>query len=405
MAESLHVIEFFYVAHDQAGKRFTGSFKAESKAEALKLLSERYEIVTRLEHQTSSQRLNPFSGRVRGEDLLGFCETFSAMLEGGINLKRALDTIVGDTRNPALRNVIMDLSARVGGGDSLSQALGHHPNVFSGFFVHMVEAGESSGELPEMLRRVAAFLEKTEKMKDRVTAALTYPGVVLAFAGVMVAVILAFGVPYLQNLYDGLGIELPGATRFLVLVGNFMNDQVLLLVLSFLLFLWLFWRFLHNPKGRAFIDKAKLSLPPFSGLFELLYTGRFARTLALLYSSGIPLLSALGLTAKSVGNQVIAQSIEVTEEDLKAGGKLSDSLRLNPYFSEAAIGLIAAGEESGKLDQMLVKVADFYDRKADTKLEALTSIVEPLIMVVVGIVIGGIIVTLGLPFLTLASNF
>ena len=140
-------------------------------------------------------------------------------------------------------------------------------------------------------------------------------------------------------------------------------------------------------------------------MFELLYTGRFARTLALLYSSGIPLLSALGLTAKSVGNQVIAQSIEVTEEDLKAGGKLSDSLRLNPYFSEAAIGLIAAGEESGKLDQMLVKVADFYDRKADTKLEALTSIVEPLIMVVVGIVIGGIIVTLGLPFLTLASNF
>ena len=127
--------------------------------------------------------------------------------------------------------------------------------------------------------------------------------------------------------------------------------------------------------------------------------------MALLYSSGIPLLNALGLTARSVGNQLIAQSIEVTEEELKAGGRLSDSLRLNPFFSEAAIGLIAAGEESGTLDVMLLKVADFYDRKTDTKIESLTSIIEPLIMVVVGVVIGGIIVTLGLPFLTLASNF
>lgn len=405
MEEIVHVIEFFYVAHDNTGKRFTGSFKAESKAEALKLLSERYEIVTRLEHRTESRSLNPFAGRVRGDDLLGFCETFAAMLEGGINLKRALDTIVGDTRNPALRNVVMDLSARVGGGDSLSQALGHHSHIFGGFFVHMVEAGESSGELPEMLRRVAAFLEKSEKMKDRVKAALTYPTVVLAFAALMVAAILAFGVPYLEELYDGLGIELPGPTKFLVSIGSFMNDQLLLLILFLFLFFWLFWRFLNNPKGRAYVDSVKLRAPLLSGLFQLLYTGRFARTLALLYSSGVPLLNALGLTARSVGNEVVAKSIAATEEDLKAGGKLSDSLRINPYFSEAAIGLIAAGEESGKLDLMLLKVADFYDRKADAKLEALTSIVEPLIMIMVGIVIGGIIVTLGLPFLTLASNF
>lgn len=399
------MIEFFYVAHDSSGKRFTGSFKSESRDEALKLLSERYEIVVRLEQATQRSGFNPFEGGVRGEDVLGFCETFSAMLEGGINLKRALDTVVGDTLNPRLRNVIMDLSARVGAGDSFSQALAHHPRVFGSFFVHMVEAGESSGELPEMLRRVAAYLEKTEKMKDKVKSALAYPTVVLAFAGLMVGVILAFGVPYLQELYNGLGIELPAPTRMLVFVGNFMNEQVLLLVLSFLLLFWLSWRFLTNPKGRIVIDRVKLQLPLLSDLYRLLYTGRFARTMALLYSSGIPLLNALGLTARSVGNAVVAQSIEATEEDLKEGGRLSDSLRLNPYFSEAAIGLIAAGEESGTLDQMLLKVADFYDRKADTKLESLTSIVEPLIMVVVGIVIGGIIVALGLPFLTLASNF
>lgn len=399
------VIEFFYVAHDSAGKRFTGSFKAESKEDALKLLSERYEIVVRLESRAAKRGLNPFGRGVKGEDLLGFCETFSAMLEGGINLKRALDTVVGDTQNPNLRSVIMDLSARVGGGDSLSQALGHHPSVFGAFFIHMVEAGESSGELPEMLRRVSAFLDKSERMKDKVRSALAYPFVVLSFAGLMVGVILAFGVPYLQDLYSGLGIDLPKPTQALVFVGRFMNDQMLLLILFILLFLWLGWRFLNNPKGQALVDKSKLSVPLLSGLYRLMYTGRFARTMALLYSSGIPLLSALGLTARSVGNQVIAQSIEATEEELKAGGRLSDSLRLNPFFSEAAIGLIAAGEESGTLDVMLLKVADFYDRKTDAKIESLTSIIEPLIMVVVGVVIGGIIVTLGLPFLTLASNF
>ncbi len=217
--------------------------------------------------------------------------------------------------------------------------------------------------------------------------------------------IVTFGVPYLQELYDGLGIVLPAPTRLLVFVGNFMNQQLLLLAIFVLLIGWLMWRFLTNPGGRLIVDRLKLQIPLLSDLFRLLYTGRFARTMALLYSSGIPLLNALGLTARSVGNEVVAQSIQETEEDLKEGGRLSDSLRLNPYFSDAAIGLIAAGEESGTLDQMLLKVADFYDRKADAKLEALTSIVEPLIMVVVGIVIGGIIVALGLPFLTLASNF
>lgn len=397
--------EFFYVAHDSSGKRFTGSFKSESRAEALKILSERYEIVVRLEQAPQSKGFNPFEGGVRGEDLLGFCETFSAMLEGGINLKRALDTIVGDTGNPKLRNVIMDLSVRVGAGDSFSQALSHHPRIFGNFFIHMVEAGESSGELPEMLRRVAAYLEKTEKMKDKVRSALAYPSIVLAFAGLMVGAILAFGVPYLRELYSGLGIELPKATQLLVLVGSFMNEQVFLLLLLGLLFCWLGWRFLTNSKGRILLDTVKLRIPVLSDLFRLLYTGRFARTMALLYSSGIPLLNALSLTARSVGNEVVAQSIRVTEEDLKEGGKLSDSLRLNPYFNEAAIGLIAAGEESGKLDMMLLKVAEFYDRKADVKLEALASIVEPLVMVVVGIIIGGIIITLGMPFLTLASHF
>jgi type IV pilus assembly protein PilC len=397
--------EFHYVAQDDEGRRFNGSLKAESKDTALKILSERYSIVTRLEHRATQSPIGLLSHRIQGEDLLGFCETLSAMLDGGITLKRALDTILGDTENKAMRNVIMDLSARVGTGDSLSSALKNHSYVFDSFFIHMVEAGESSGELPEMIKRVSGYLEKMEEMKDKVKSALTYPAVVLAFAGLLVAAILAFGVPYLQELYDGLGIELPWATRMLSAVGMFLGNNLLLLLIVAIGLLFLCRVFLRSPAGQLMLDKIKLRAPILKGVFRYLYTARFARTMALLYSSGIPLLDALELTGRSIGNSIVAETAFQTQEELRRGSNLSDSLRLNPYFSDAAIGLVSAGEESGTLDRMLLKVAVFYDRKVDNKLEAATSMVEPLIMIVVGFVIGGIILALGLPFLTLASNF
>jgi type IV pilus assembly protein PilC len=399
------MMEFHYVARDEAGRRYAGSLKSESKDEALKAVSERYPIVTRLEHRVPRASFNLLGNRIKGEDILGFCETLSAMLEGGVNLKSALDTLLGDTDNPALRNVIMDLTARVGSGDSLSAAMSHRPDVFDSFFVNMMAAGESSGELPEMVRRVAAYLEKTEEMKEKVRSALTYPAVVLAFAGLLVAIILTFGVPYLQDLYDGLGIKLPLVTQILATVGSFLNSNLILLSLMLLGLVFLGRVYLRTPRGQLVIDKAKLNTPVVRGVFNNLYTSRFARTLALLYSSGIPVLDALDLTSKSIGNQLVADTISQTQDTLRSGGNLSDSLRMNPYFSNAAIGLVSAGEEAGKLDVMLLKVAAFYDRKVDSKLEALTSTIEPIMMVGVGIVIGGIIIALGLPFLTLASNF
>lgn len=398
-------MDFHYVAQDETGRRYAGSLKADSKDEALKMVSERFAIVTRLEHRTEKSSYSPFGNRIKGEDLLGFCETLSAMLEGGVNLKSALDTLLGDTESAALRKVIMDLAARVGSGDSLSAAMSHQPDVFDSFFVNMMAAGESSGELPEMVRRVAVYLEKTEAMKDKVRAALTYPTIVLSFAGILVVVILTFGVPYLQDLYDGLGIDLPMATQVLAAIGMFLNSNIVLVCLMILGLAFLIRVYLRTPRGQYLVDRAKLGVPVVSGVFRNLYTSRFARTLALLYSSGIPVLDALELTSKSIGNQLVSRTIEETQDTLRSGGTLSDSLRSNPYFSNAAIGLVSAGEEAGQLDGMLLKVAAFYDRKVDNRLEALTSTIEPIMMIGVGMVIGGIIVALGLPFLSLASNF
>lgn len=397
--------EFHYSARNEQGKRFAGSIEAQTQSEALQLLSEQYALVTRLERKSGKSSLTSLFSNVKGEDLLSFSQTLAAMLDGGITIKRALDTIYGDTESRALRNVIMDLSTQIGGGAPLSDAMAGHPAVFGQFFVKMVRAGESSGELPEMLRRVSEYVEKTETLKDKVKSALTYPLVVICFALLLMAAILAFGVPYLKNLYDGLNMQLPFATQMMVSVGTAMSENMLLVILLMGFGFYALKAWFSSPRGLRQLDYVKLHLPVLGDFFITLYTARFARTLALLYSSGVPLLSALQLTGESVGNALVTDTVEKTQEAIESGESLSDCLRTNPYFLDAAIGMVAAGEESGKLDQMLKKVADFYEHKVYIKLEALTSTIEPLVMIGVGVCIGVMIMTLGLPFMNLASAF
>ena len=398
-------MEFQYAALDEKGHRFAGTLEAESKTSALATLTERYPIVTRLERRTQRFSLEHILNPIRGTDILTFSQTLAAMLDGGIPLKRALDTIYHDVENRLMRGVLMDVSSALGSGSSLSEALSNHKTVFDDFFVSMVKAGQDSGELPEMLERVSAYLEKTEQLKDQVKSALTYPIVVLVFAGFLVAAILAFGVPYLRELYDGLGLPLPTSTQALVLVGTLLSEYALLCILALLGGIFFLRSALRTPTVAERIDAAKLAMPKLGSFYRTLYTARFSRTLCLLYSGGIPLLEALELSAASVGNIVFAKSMEETAESLRTGSTLSACLRGNPYFLDAAIGMVSAGEESGKLDKLLDKVANFYDNKVHTQLESLTSTIEPLMMILIGLIIGAIIVALGLPFLTLASQF
>lgn len=397
--------EFHYSARNDVGKRFAGTIEAENQNAALQLLSEQYALVTRLERKSGAVSLKTLFTSVKGEDLLSFSQTLAAMLEGGITVKRALDTIYGDTESRALRLIIMDLSTQIGGGAPLSNAMASHPGVFGQFFIKMVKAGESSGELPEMLRRVSEYVERTETLKDKVKSSLTYPVLVIGFALILMAAILAFGIPYLKNLYDGLNMELPYPTQVMVAIGTFMNDNLLVVIALVCVMLYFGKAWVSSASGRRLVDTLKLRLPVLGDFFITLYTARFARTLALLYSSGVPLLSALQLTGESVGNSVVSSSVEKTQEAIESGQSLSDCLRANPYFLDSAIGMVAAGEESGRLDQMLKKVADFYEHKVNIRLESLTSTIEPLVMIGVGICIGAMIMTLGLPFMNLASAF
>jgi type IV pilus assembly protein PilC len=398
------MLEFHYAALDDKGHRFAGTLEADDKTAALKILTERYPIITRLEKRSQTISMDHIFRPIRGEDILNVSQTLAAMLEGGIPLKRALDTIYHDVENRPLRVVLLDVSSSLGAGTSLSEALQHHPKVFDSFFISMVKAGQDSGELPEMLKRVSEYLEKSEQLKDQVKSALTYPMVILVFAGILVALILAFGVPFLRDLYDGLGIELPVSTQILVVIGGLLGDNSLICIAAGILALYFTRIALKTPSILRKLDAAKLAAPKLRGFFRTLYTARFARTLSLLYSAGVPLLDSIQLAGNSVGNSVFASTMDQAGDALKAGEPLSTCLRKNPYFLGSAIGMVSAGEESGKLDDMLGKIANFYDNKVNSQLVALTSTIEPLMMIVIGIVIGGIIIALGLPFLNLASQ-
>ena len=393
--EALLMPEFHYAALNESGHRFAGTLEAEDKTAALSALTERYAVVTRLERKTGKVLFASLFSPIKNEDLLNFSQTLAAMVEGGIPLKRELYTIYHDVQNRAMLEIILALSTQLGAGDSLSEAMQHHPQVFDSFFINMVKAGEDSGNLPEMLHRVSGYLEKTEALKDTVKSSLTYPLVIFVFAGFLVGAILAFGVPYLRDLYNGLGIELPAATKLLVLVGGFLGDNLFLCFLGLLVLSYGVKIALSKPYVLRRIDLMKLTLPKIGPFFRVFYTARLSRTLALLYSSGVPLLNSLKLAADSVGNQVVSESMLIAEDSIKSGEALSACLRENPYFLDSAIGMVAAGEESGKLDVMLEKVATFYEHKVNNQLDALTSTIEPLMMIGIGIVIGGIIITLG----------
>ena len=398
--------EFTYSARDEDGNRVQGKLEAEDRDAAMKTLSSRYAVVTQLDSAASNSRVQAFLNLVapvKGEDMLAFVSAMASMVDGGISLKRVMTILYEDIENPALRRVVSDLSSEISAGNTLSGAMDKHPGIFDRFFRAMVKAGESSGNLPEMLRRLSSHIEITEGLKNKVKSALFYPILVVMFAFLLVMAIIVFGVPYLQSIYDGLGLTLPFATRMVVTLGGVLAKHLYIFILLGVALAYLGFRALRNESGQMVADRLRLKLPIFSNIFRLLYTARFARTLATLYASGIPMLEALDLVSATIGNRVVAADLAEVIDRVKGGEAISSCLRGSPHFSRMAVGMMSAGEEAGSLDAMLNKVADFYEMKVYAALSGLASTLEPLIMMIVGLIIGGIIIVMGLPFMNLAA--
>lgn len=396
---------FSYRVKDKQGKIITGAIEAESKtAVASKLRSMGYIVLDISEKKEGfSLSLPGFSKKVKIKDLTVFARQFATMINSGVSITRALGILTEQTTNPTLREVINQVRKDVESGLSLSEALSKQSKIFPPIFVNMVKAGEAGGVLDEVLLRLADHYEREANLRSRVKSALTYPVAVFVFSIIIAFVMITFIVPVFMNMFESLGGELPAATQMLVNLSNFIRSRWYVLLIAGLGFYYGFKIFKSRPRGRYIVDSIKLKLPVFGKLTQKMALAKFSRTLATLISSGVPILQALDIVADTAGNAVITAAIRESRSSIKEGESISKPLSRSPVFPPMVVQMISVGEETGSLDNMLKKIADFYDEEVTATVDSLTSLLEPVLMIFMGIMIGGIVISLYLPMFQVIS--
>lgn len=399
--------QFAFVAVRQNGDRFSGILTAQNKENAIKLLSDKGIVVTKLTTIGAQKRnfleLLGLRSACSGEELLMFTQELSAMLNAGLSLPKTLQVAASDLQNSYLRNVIKEIGDGVAAGISFSELLRAYPDVFSRFYVSLVEAGETNGNLAEALSRLAQHLEKMDTVRKKIKAAFYYPAIVLCFAFLVLGGILIFGIPQLQSFYSSIGGVLPLPTRFIIMLGNILGKSWFLSLLVLCLISFLLNRFFRTSNGQLFLDTIKLRTFLIGPLVKRLAIANFSSTLSALYGGGVPITTALGVVSRSMGNRILENIITNSLRVMKEGGFLSEPLRSSGVFTNMAVSMIAAGEESGTLEVMLQKLANYYDIQVDIALKAISDVIEPIIMIVVGIILGAVIVCLAMPFMNLGG--
>lgn len=341
--------------------------------------------------------------KLKLEPLTVFTQQLASMLEAGLPLVSALEALQDQTEDPVFRIIIREVRADVSQGNSFSSACAKYPNAFNNLFVSMVEAGEASGGLSEILAKVAAYFESTNKLTKKVKSAMTYPVAVIALAIILVNVLLIFVIPVFADMFSDFGKELPAPTQFLIDFSDWMKSNVLyLLAGSFVLFkVWS--RFTKTPKGRSIKDKLIIAAPIFGNLLKKITLSRFCRTYATLLRSGVPILRSLEIVATSSGKTQIEEACKAISKSISEGGQVSETLKQIPFFPPMMKHMSKAGEQTGNVDGMMNKIADFYDTEADAIISSLTSLIEPLLIVFLGVVVGGIVMAMFLPIFNLSS--
>jgi len=397
---------FAYTAKTDDGRRVQGKLQADDLAVAKSELGSSHKIVYRVEEEsTSSQKLKLLSALapVSLEELVGLSQAIASMADGGISIKRTIDILLEDTENATMRRLLIDISEDLGEGKTLAQALSRHSTVFPSYYVAMTEAGESSGNLPEMMRRLADILTAVESLEARAKSALSYPLLLFGFTFVSFIVFFAYGSAYLESIYNSMEVDVPTLTRLLLSVGITLGHNKLGLLVFLAGISYLAWSVKRKGMGKLLFDRTRLSVPILGGVYRVLYTARFMRTMAVLYRSGLGLATSVRLSAATIGNDVVTEELFDLSLKLESGEELSNTLRESEHVSRLAVGMISAGEECGKLETMLSKVADVYDVKSETMLQNVRSRIEPAIMLCLGIAVAGLLGVLGWPMISLLA--
>jgi len=344
-----------------------------------------------------------FKPKVENKDIVIFSRQLSTLVSAGIPIVQGLNILESQAENPAFKTVVSALRTDIESGLSIADGMRKHPQAFTELYVSMIKAGEVGGILDTILERLSAYLEASEVLKAKVKSAMMYPTVVGGAAFFITVFLIIFIIPVFKDIFGGFGAELPFPTRVIIGISDFLRGNIVYILAIVGGGVWGVKKYLKTEKGQEKLDDISLKLPVFGILLKKVAIAKFTRTLGTLIKSGVPILQGLETVAKTAGNKIIERAIYKSRDSIKEGGRIADPLKKANIFPPMVIQMISVGEETGGLDTMLNKIADFYDQEVDTAVKGLTSMIEPLIMVVMGVVIGGIVIAMFMPMFSMSD--
>lgn len=403
--------QFKYRARDEKGTLHKNVVVAENEDAARTQLTEKGLWILELQRKSDKppsildfelDGLLAAIGGVKLKDMVIFCRQFSTLVNSGVAMMKSMTILSEQAENPKFAKIIRDIKSDIEGGMNLSESFGKYPKVFDKLFINMLKAGETGGVLDDVLSRLAKFLEDRAKLSNKIKSAMTYPTVVSILATIIFFVMLTVILPKFAEIFARLDSELPAYTQLLINISNVLRSPWSILILVVIgCIVYGFKRIYATEGGRYIIDKLSLKVPVFGDLIQKISVARFTRTLGTLVKSGVPILTSLEIVEESSGNAVISRAVKEVREEVKQGGSINAPLEKSKVFPPMVVSMIAVGEETGELDSMLSKIADFYDAEVETTVEALTSLLEPIMMVFLGGMVGTVIVGMYLPMFKL----
>ena len=386
---------------DKKGQRIKGRSVAQSEQALKNELRRQGVVATRIRKQSQAFKSG---GKVKAEDIAIFSRQLATMLGAGIPLVQAFEIIGAGHEKPAMQKLVLDIKSDVEGGTSLHEALAKHPLYFDDLFVNLVEAGEQAGALEGLLEKVATYKEKSEAVKKKVKKALFYPAAVLVVAVIVTVILLVFVIPQFEDLFKGFGADLPAFTQIVINMSRFVQSEGIFIAIVVTAAFWVFFYFKkRSRKMRHFLDRMALKLPIIGPILNKAAIARYARTLSTMFAAGVPLVEALESVAGACGNIVFEDAVLKMRDEVATGQRLQRAMENTELFPNMVVQMIAVGEESGALDTMSGKVASFYEEEVDNAVDAMSSLLEPLIMAILGVLVGGLVIAMYLPIFKLGA--
>jgi type IV pilus assembly protein PilC len=393
---------FVYQGRTASGVQ-NGEIEAPDRSSAVGELRRRAILVTKIAEKTAPKMSFKFGGKVKDKEMAIFTRQFSTMIDAGLPLVQCLNILAEQSESKTLRSVTGQVARNVEAGSTLADALRRHPRTFDDLFTNLVEVGEAGGILDVVLQRLATYIEKAAALKRKVKAAMVYPCAIIGVALLVVIFMLTFVIPTFAQMFKDLGADLPLPTKIVMILSDFVRGYILLIIAGMIGAVMALRSYYRTEGGRATIDALMLKLPVFGTLVRKVAVARFTRTLGTLVQSGVPILDGLRITARTAGNKVVEKAVLQCRAAVTEGKTLADPLRTSGVFPPMVTQMISVGEQTGALDAMLSKIADFYDDEVDTAVSTLTSLLEPIMIVFLGVVVGGLVVAMYLPIFKLVT--